>query len=99
VRVGFYNTFNARSDADEIWCDTLAETVEVSRDVVTGDVHALRGDGFWSVQFHPESILSEDGVLVLDTVLTDLLRPGHRRPPLQRQEHQPLVDTHPLQRK
>lgn len=99
VRVGFYNTFNARSDADEIWCDTLAETVEVSRDVVTGDVHALRGDGFWSVQFHPESILSEDGVLVLDTVLTDLLRPGHRRPPLQRHAHQPLVDTHPLQRK
>jgi phenazine biosynthesis protein phzE len=38
---------------------------EVSRDPATGEVHALRGTSFASVQFHPESVLSEHGIDVL----------------------------------
>lgn len=67
--VGFYNTFVARcSPAD---AQRLAQAgVEVARDPLTGDVHALRGPGFASLQFHPESVLTMDGV----TVVAQLLR-------------------------
>ncbi|MGW7620931.1 anthranilate synthase family protein [Streptomyces antimycoticus] len=70
--VGFYNTFTAR-------CDEAAETelamhrVELSRDPVTGDVHALRGPGFAGVQFHPESVLSRDGAALVAELLAGVL--------------------------
>jgi phenazine biosynthesis protein phzE len=58
--VGFYNTFTARCDADA--AEELAmHGVELSRDPVSGDVHAVRGPGFAGLQFHPESVLSLDG--------------------------------------
>ncbi|MGA5816447.1 anthranilate synthase family protein [Kitasatospora sp. NPDC094028] len=66
--VGFYNTFTARcSDAD---AERLAARgVEVARDAVTGDVHALRGPGFAGLQFHPESVLTRDGVDIVAGLL------------------------------
>ncbi|GAA1251658.1 phenazine-specific anthranilate synthase component I [Kitasatospora nipponensis] len=67
--VGFYNTFTARCtepDATRLALDG----VEVARDPLTGDVHAVRGPGFAGIQFHPESVLSRDGV----GVVADLLR-------------------------
>ncbi|MFI7314170.1 anthranilate synthase family protein [Streptomyces hygroscopicus] len=70
--VGFYNTFTAR-------CDEAAETelamhrVELSRDPVTGDVHALRGPGFAGVQFHPESVLSREGSALVAELLAAVL--------------------------
>ena len=68
--VGFYNTFTARcSDADAA---RLAEAgVEVSRDAATGDVHALRGPGFAGLQFHPESVLTRDGVDIVAALLRE----------------------------
>ncbi|KJK59712.1 anthranilate synthase [Saccharothrix sp. ST-888] len=67
--VGFYNAFTARcTDAD---AERLgAEGIEVARDTVTGDVHALRGAGFATLQFHPESVLTREGV----DIVADLLR-------------------------
>ncbi|MET8626923.1 anthranilate synthase family protein [Kitasatospora sp. NPDC004669] len=66
--VGFYNTFTARcSDADA--ARLAAEGVEVARDAVTGDVHALRGPGFAGLQFHPESVLTRDGVDIVAALL------------------------------
>ncbi|MEU3558807.1 anthranilate synthase family protein [Kitasatospora sp. NPDC006786] len=66
--VGFYNTFTARcSEADAARLAT--EGVEVSRDAVTGDVHALRGHGFAGLQFHPESVLTRDGVGIVAGLL------------------------------
>ncbi|MCM0678587.1 aminodeoxychorismate/anthranilate synthase component II, partial [Micromonospora phytophila] len=70
-RVGFYSTFTARADADRL--ETAYGPVEVSRDDVDGAVHALRGRGFAGVQFHPESVLSPDGLAVLADLLRDLL--------------------------
>ena len=59
--VGFYNTFTAR--CDDAAAERLAvRGVEVARDAVTGDVHALRGPGFATLQFHPESVLTREGV-------------------------------------
>ena len=71
-RVGFYNTFAAWSGEDKVACPGVG-MVEVSRDPHTGEVHALRGPGFASIQFHAESLLTEDGVRVLRRLLTEVL--------------------------
>ncbi|MEU9826368.1 chorismate-binding protein [Micromonospora chersina] len=70
-RVGFYSSFTARADADRI--ATGYGPVELSRDPADGAVHALRGPGFAGVQFHPESVLSRDGMAVLADLLGHLL--------------------------
>lgn len=69
--VGFYNTFVARCFESAANCANLG-AVEVSRDPQTGDVHALRGPRFASVQFHAESVLTRSGVRILAGLLTDL---------------------------
>ncbi|MGW0707787.1 anthranilate synthase family protein [Streptomyces sp. NPDC002643] len=61
--VGFYNSFVARCD-DEVRGELAARGVEVSR-AENGEVHAVRGDGFAGVQFHPESVLTLGGVGVV----------------------------------
>ncbi|MFD5751461.1 anthranilate synthase family protein [Streptomyces sp. NPDC127033] len=66
--VGFYNSFTARCD-DAAAARLAARGVEVSRDPASGEVHALRGAGFASVQFHPESVLTLDG----PGIVTELL--------------------------
>jgi phenazine biosynthesis protein phzE len=72
-RVGFYSSFTAR--AGDARLSTPYGPVDIARDPADGSVHALRGAGFAGVQFHPESVLSRDGI----AVLTDLLPPlfGH----------------------
>lgn len=70
-QVGFYNTFAARSGEDKRDCGAVG-AVEVSRDPDTGEVHALRGPHFASVQFHPESVLTRDGVRIVGALLTGL---------------------------
>jgi phenazine biosynthesis protein phzE len=68
-RVGFYSSFTALSATDRL--TTGHGEVEIARDESDGTVHALRGPGFAGVQFHPESVLSADGI----TVLTELIPP------------------------
>ncbi|MFD7409202.1 anthranilate synthase family protein [Streptomyces sp. NPDC059866] len=70
--VGFYNTFAARAAEDKVECEDVG-TVEVSRDRETGEVHALRGPHFASVQFHAESVLTRDGVRILAELLGNLV--------------------------
>lgn len=65
--VYFYNTFTAVSAADVFpGPPERPGPVEVSRDPVTGEVHGLRGAGFASVQFHPESVMSRGGVGIFE---------------------------------
>lgn len=71
-RVGFYNTFVARVNAGEV----LPAGVTVDADAATGDVHLLRGPHYAGVQFHAESILTENGILILEELLTGLLAPA-----------------------
>lgn len=69
--VGFYNSFTAvcgEAEAGEL----AAHGIEVARDTGTGEVHGLRGAGFASVQFHPESVLSVEGVEVVRDLLSAL---------------------------
>jgi phenazine biosynthesis protein phzE len=67
-RVGFYNTFVARLGEDG-----PPEGVRVEADPATGDVHLVSGQGFRGVQFHAESILTENGFALLRQLLLELL--------------------------
>jgi phenazine biosynthesis protein phzE len=71
--VGFYNTYTAACDA-EAEAELAAHGVEVSRDPVTGEVHALRcaARGFAGVQFHPESVLTLRGAELLSGLVRSL---------------------------
>ncbi|MEO3977679.1 anthranilate synthase family protein [Streptomyces sp. CAU 1734] len=71
-RVGFYNTFAAWSDEDKREVEGVG-VVEVSRDAESGEVYALRGPHFASMQFHPESVLTRDGPRILAGAVLDAL--------------------------
>lgn len=64
--VGFYNAFVARG---------IVPGIDISADDM--NVNALRGNSFESVQFHPESVLSTDGIDLLSSAVHRLLTP-HR---------------------
>jgi 2-amino-4-deoxychorismate synthase len=70
--VGFYNTFAAHSDEDKIEPDGVG-VVEVAREVETGEVHALRGPFFGSMQFHAESVLTRRGPRVFAARIGEVL--------------------------
>jgi phenazine biosynthesis protein phzE len=74
--VGFYNTFVAHSDTAVRSAAGPWGPIEVSRDPATGRVHGLRGDGFISMQFHPESLLTQRGSALLAEHLSALVRVG-----------------------
>ncbi|MFJ1706775.1 anthranilate synthase family protein [Kitasatospora sp. NPDC088346] len=74
-RVGYYNTFSALSPADRFDAPGVG-AVEVSRDPETGEVHALRGPHFASMQFHAESVLTQDGVRIVGAMIADVLGAG-----------------------
>ncbi|MEU5978888.1 anthranilate synthase family protein [Streptomyces sp. NPDC047315] len=73
--VGFYNTYTAVAPGDRFACPVRGGTVEVFRAATGREVDALRGPGFASVQFHPESILTRNGTELIGDVLVGLLRP------------------------
>ncbi|RNG22587.1 hypothetical protein EEJ42_19845 [Streptomyces botrytidirepellens] len=71
-RVGFYNTFAAVAHDDKADVDGVG-AVEVSRDTDTGEVHALRGPHFASMQFHAESVLTQEGPRIVATAIRDVV--------------------------
>ncbi len=68
-RVGFYNTFVARTGDEE-----LPDGVEVEADPETGDIHLVRGPHFRGIQFHAESILTQHGYDLIHDLVRDLVR-------------------------
>jgi phenazine biosynthesis protein phzE len=67
-RVGFYNTFVGRLGEDD-----LPAGVRVESDPATGDIHVVAGPTYRGVQFHAESILTENGFALLRQLLLELL--------------------------
>ncbi|MFB8199759.1 anthranilate synthase family protein [Kitasatospora purpeofusca] len=76
-RVGFYNTFAAVWDAcpggPAEFEAPGGGAVRVAGDAATGEVHALRGPGFASVQFHAESVLTLGGVRITGDLIAHAL--------------------------
>jgi phenazine biosynthesis protein phzE len=68
-RVGFYNTFVGRA-ADG---GDLPRGVDVEADAETGDIHLVRGSHYRGIQFHAESILTENGYDLLHEIVAELL--------------------------
>ncbi len=66
-KVGFYNTFVGRADR------SLPDGVTAEADPESGDVHLIRGPHFRGIQFHAESILTENGFAILRQLLLELL--------------------------
>ncbi len=64
--VGFYNTFVAKQPAD------ARDDLLVEADAKTGDVHLVAGPGFRGIQFHAESILTENGFDLIRELLLAL---------------------------
>ncbi|OIJ89716.1 anthranilate synthase family protein [Streptomyces colonosanans] len=73
--VGFYNTFALVAQQEEFTADGVGP-IQVSRDAATGEVHALSGPCFASLQFHPESVLTREGPRIVGTRLAALLTPA-----------------------
>ena len=63
--VGCYNTYTGMNDK-------IRSNLDVSCDPETGEIYALRGQHFQSFQFHPESVLTENGFDLLQGVMLDL---------------------------
>jgi phenazine biosynthesis protein phzE len=67
-KVGFYNTFVGRAGEDDVPAGVKVET-----DPETGDIHLVAGPHFRGVQFHAESILTENGFALLRGLLLELV--------------------------
>jgi len=67
--IGFYNTFTVRVPAGT----AEVGATQIAADAASGDVYALRGPGYASVQGHLESILSRDGLETLERLITHAL--------------------------
>ena len=69
--IGFYNTFTARVSPGT----TQVGDTEIAADPASGDVYALRGPAYASVQGHLESILSRDGLETLERLILHAFAP------------------------
>jgi phenazine biosynthesis protein phzE len=67
-KVGFYNTFVGRAGTDDV-----PAGVKIEADAATGDIHLVAGPHFRGVQFHAESILTENGFALLRGLLLELV--------------------------
>ncbi len=65
-RVGFYNTFVGHYAAP-------VRDVTVAADTERGDVHAIRHPRYGGMQFHPESILTTNGLQLIQDEMVRLL--------------------------
>lgn len=72
--VGFYNTFVARvPTAQHPDSGGPPPGVSVEADPATGDVHTLAGSHYRGVQFHAESILTQNGYAILRGLVRELM--------------------------
>jgi phenazine biosynthesis protein phzE len=76
--VGYYNSYAAHCAEDKFEHPEFG-VVEVSRDSATGEVHALRGTHFATMQFHAESVLTRQGPRIFATRIREVL--GACEPP------------------
>jgi phenazine biosynthesis protein phzE len=66
--VGFYNTFVARVPSSG-----QPAGVTVEADPSSGDIHVIAGPHYRGIQFHAESILTQNGFAILRDLVVDLI--------------------------
>lgn len=71
--VGFYNTFVAKSD-DKTVSKMHQISVEISHNPLTQEIYALKGSHFVSLQFHPESILTQHGTHIMADCIREIIK-------------------------
>ena len=76
-KVGFYNSYCAHANTESIDPLGVGE-VSICRDRKTGEVHALRGPHFSTIQFHVESVLTQSGPEILAEMITPLMAKQRR---------------------
>ena len=75
-RVGFYNTFVARvplESLDAAGRASIGPDAVALADPQTGDVHLVAGPHYRGIQFHAESILTQNGFALIHRLVRDLL--------------------------
>ncbi|MCC3761591.1 anthranilate synthase family protein [Glycomyces sp. TRM65418] len=72
-RVGFYNSYAAVSHTDTAVNPFTGGPLTFSRDPGSGRVHAMWGGNVAGAQFHPESVLTEHGPVILRSLLARVL--------------------------
>jgi phenazine biosynthesis protein phzE len=71
--VGFYNTFVAKNE-DAMVSKMRQLSIEISHDPLTQVIHALKGAHFISLQFHPESILTQHGTDIISNSIRRIIK-------------------------
>ncbi len=72
-KVGFYNTYVAQYDAAH--APVLNQkNIEFSWDEASKEIHAIRSSNFVSLQFHPESILTTNGINIITSCIKRILK-------------------------
>lgn len=69
---GFYNTYAAQTDYPRM--NYPSGTIDFAHDPESGEIHAMRAATFGSVQFHPESVLTEHGTRLIRELAAHVLR-------------------------
>lgn len=70
--VGFYNTYVAQCCSNHI-IDMENNIVSVSKNSYTNEVYGLQGKFFTSMQFHPESLLSRNGINIISSSIKRII--------------------------
>jgi phenazine biosynthesis protein phzE len=69
-KLGFYNAFYTKYDAAKAKANNFADVSLIGEEMI-----GIRGEDFVSFQFHPESILTQDGFGILRDAVYELLPP------------------------
>jgi phenazine biosynthesis protein phzE len=67
--VGSYHTYAAVARSDSLRCPFTGDPVRILRDLGTGIVQGLSKPWMRSIQFHVESVLTENGAALLRAML------------------------------
>jgi len=71
--VGFYNTFTGKYEK-EIEGQLKSKNIEICFDRENNEIYAIKGKNFVGFQFHPESILTQNGLEILRKNLIEVIK-------------------------